>query len=109
RKVYVAGALFPTIRVPMREIAQTPSRARTAADGTETARNPTLVVYDPSGAYTDPAMSIDARQGLPRARAEWNRSREDSEELGAESSNHSKTHHTDARLADRALPVGLKP
>src|SRR5215471_14265625 len=81
RKVYVKGSLFPSVRVPVREIAQTPTRGhgRTAT----AVPNPPLVVYDPSGPYTDPDVAIDVRKGLPSVRAEWIAAREDSERLEA--------------------------
>ena len=64
RKVYVAGALHPDLRVPMREIAQTPTRHGHGPDAQEMP-NPPVHVYDTSGPYTDPAARIDVRQGLP--------------------------------------------
>jgi phosphomethylpyrimidine synthase len=57
RKVYQAGALFPDIRVPFREVAVHPS-----------ANEPPVTIYDPSGPYTDPHSKIDIEQGLPRVR-----------------------------------------
>lgn len=60
RKIYRPGVLHPDLRVPMREIALSPS-----------AEEPPLVVYDSSGAYTDPAMAIDIAKGLPRLREGW--------------------------------------
>jgi phosphomethylpyrimidine synthase len=33
--------------------------------------NPTATVYDTSGPYTDPAVEIDVREGLPRLREGW--------------------------------------
>ena len=66
RKVYVPG-LRPDIRVPMREITQSDTLAY--MDGKAGAeKNPPLFVYDTSGPYTDPAVSIDIRSGLPAAR-----------------------------------------
>lgn len=50
RKVYVTGSR-PDVRVPMREIALTPTSGRF---GTED--NPPVRVYDTSGPYTDPAI-----------------------------------------------------
>ena len=47
KKTYVAGSR-PDIRVPMREIAQTP---------TGDTPNPSVMVYDCSGPYTDPAVA----------------------------------------------------
>jgi phosphomethylpyrimidine synthase len=67
RKVYVEGS-DPSIRVPMREIAQTPTRE--AGTGTATP-NPPILVYDSSGPYTDPLAAIDVRRGLPALRQPW--------------------------------------
>ena len=60
RKIYRPGVLHPQLRVPMREIELHPSAAE-----------PPLSVYDTSGPYTDPAVTIDIDQGLPRLRAPW--------------------------------------
>ncbi|HXQ10226.1 MAG TPA: phosphomethylpyrimidine synthase ThiC [Caulobacteraceae bacterium] len=57
RKVYSDGVLFPCLRVPFREIAVHPS-----------AGEPAVVLYDPSGPYTDPGAVIDIDKGLPRPR-----------------------------------------
>ena len=57
RKVYVAGEMFPDIRVPFREVAVHPS-----------ANEPPVTMYDPSGPYTDPNATIDINAGLPRSR-----------------------------------------
>jgi phosphomethylpyrimidine synthase len=69
RKTYVAGKLFPDVRVAMREIDITPA-----------AKEPPLPVYDPSGPYTDPHAAIDIRKGLPALREAWVRARGDVEE-----------------------------
>ncbi|TLY95170.1 MAG: phosphomethylpyrimidine synthase ThiC [Gammaproteobacteria bacterium] len=60
RKVYKSGALHEGLQVPMREIALHPSAGEAP-----------LTVYDPSGPYTDPAVTIDINHGLPRTRAPW--------------------------------------
>jgi len=60
RKVYAAGAIHPDIRVPFREIALHPS-----------ANAPPVVVYDPSGPYTDETADIAIARGLPRPRDAW--------------------------------------
>jgi phosphomethylpyrimidine synthase len=69
RKVYVDGP--GGIRVPMREIALTPTRD---AAGRTTA-NPPVRVYDTSGPYTDPDAAIDLKLGLPELRGAWIRAR----------------------------------
>ncbi|MEX0643943.1 MAG: phosphomethylpyrimidine synthase, partial [Parvularculaceae bacterium] len=98
RKVYVAGELFPDIRVPVREIDLHPS-----------AEELPVPVYDPSGPYTDPAVTIDAAAGLARPRTAWIKSRggvEDYEgrDVRAEDNGGAKGAH----LA-RAFPVKNRP
>ena len=80
RKVYVTGSR-PDIRVPQREIslADTPTNM-----GGE--KNAPVIVYDTSGPYTDPAVKIDIRQGLPSVRAGWIDERGDVDLLGGVSS-----------------------
>ncbi|BCX52102.1 phosphomethylpyrimidine synthase [Comamonas testosteroni] len=64
-KSYLSGALHPQLRVPVRDIALT--------NGEQ------VSVYDTSGPYTDPAVQIDVRQGLPSVRGAWIEARGDSE------------------------------
>ncbi|MFF2888420.1 phosphomethylpyrimidine synthase ThiC [Paenibacillus sp. NPDC057967] len=66
RKVYVQGS-NPTIHVPMREIALTPSQGR---NGDELPNEP-VRVYDASGPYTDTSYEADVRAGLPKLRESW--------------------------------------
>ena len=68
KKVYQPGVLWPDIRVPFREVAVHPS-----------ANEPALTLYDPSGPYTDPTVSIDIEKGLPKTREPWVVSRGDVE------------------------------
>ncbi|MFB6364547.1 phosphomethylpyrimidine synthase ThiC [Paenibacillus elgii] len=65
RKVYIQGSRSD-IRVPMREIALSP----TVSSEGETA-NPPVRVYDSSGPYTDGDVRTDIRQGLPANRQGW--------------------------------------
>ncbi|WP_278069757.1 phosphomethylpyrimidine synthase ThiC [Brevundimonas sanguinis] len=66
RKVYVAGELFPDIRVPFREVAVHPS-----------ANEPPVTMYDSSGPYTDPSVTIDIKKGLPKVKSSWQLDRGD--------------------------------
>jgi phosphomethylpyrimidine synthase len=68
RKVYKSGSLHEGLRVPMREIELHPSAGEAP-----------LTVYDPSGPYTDPDVSIDINHGLPCPRAAWIAARGDLE------------------------------
>ncbi|WP_369060407.1 phosphomethylpyrimidine synthase ThiC [Caulobacter sp. 73W] len=70
RKVYQAGELFPDIRVPFREVAVHPS-----------ANEPPVTIYDPSGPYTDPNVTIDIEKGLARTREAWVVARGDVEQV----------------------------
>ena len=68
KKIFQAGIAFPDIRVPMRAIAVHP-----------TAGEPDVVVYDPSGPYTDPNHVTEIAEGLPRIRESWIAARGDTE------------------------------
>jgi phosphomethylpyrimidine synthase len=74
RKVHLSGNR-PDLRVPMREIAQTPTSAQLGAG-----ENPPVRVYDTSGPYTDPSIVTDIRKGLPPLRRPWILERGDTQE-----------------------------
>jgi phosphomethylpyrimidine synthase len=74
RKIHVDGRIHETVRVPMREIALTPTQTSSINED-----NPPVVVYDTSGPYTDPAASIDVRAGLQPSRLPWILERDDTE------------------------------
>ncbi|MBI3271324.1 MAG: phosphomethylpyrimidine synthase ThiC [Planctomycetes bacterium] len=99
RKAYVAGRLHPDVRVPMREVALSPTRrAGAAGAGPVTVPNAPFVVYDTSGPYTDPDLVVDLARGIAPLRAGWIRARGDSEELPRISSEYGRR-----RLAEHAL------
>src|SRR5258708_13018652 len=60
RKIFVTPDEAPDVRVPLREIMLS-----------EGSGEPNLSVYDTSGPYTDPAVTIDVNKGLPRNRTAW--------------------------------------
>ena len=97
RKVYLPGALYPFLRVPMREIAQTPTQQH-GPSSSRSLDNPPVTVYDTSGPYTDSAISIDVREGVAPLRRPWIDRRGDVEELPGISS-----HYGRLRLADPQL------
>ncbi|EPX62028.1 Hydroxymethylpyrimidine phosphate synthase ThiC [Cystobacter fuscus DSM 2262] len=98
RKVYVSGVLNPELRVPFREISQTPTRHGHGPDAKQTP-NPSVFVYDSSGPYTDPEAAIDLRRGLPPVRAEWIERRGDTRALPGISSEYGRVREADPRLA----------
>ena len=75
-RVYISGVLHPDVRVPMREISQSPTRGPN--DRVE--ENPPVRVYDCSGPWGDPAFTGTAENGLPALRAPWINARADAEE-----------------------------
>jgi phosphomethylpyrimidine synthase len=75
RRVYVDGKL-PGVRVPFREIAQSPTRS---FDGALVANSP-VRVYDTSGPWGDADVDCDVRDGVPQRRREWIIGRGDVEE-----------------------------
>jgi len=103
RKIYVEGSR-PDIRVPFREISlsDTPS-----AFGAE--KNPPVVVYDTSGPYTDPDVSIDIRNGLPALRAGWIMERGDVEQLDGPSSEFGHQRLVDPELSEMRFNLHRKP
>src|SRR4030095_12597260 len=75
RRVYINGKQ-PGVRVPFREITQTPTRN---FDGT-IIDNPDVRVYDTSGPWGDPSLHCEVTEGLPALRREWILERGDVEE-----------------------------
>jgi phosphomethylpyrimidine synthase len=103
RKIHVLGSR-PDIRVPMREIAQADTPASFGAE-----KNPALVVYDTSGPYTDPAVSIDIRKGLPALRAPWIEERADTETLAELSSAYGRQRLAEPELAGMRFDLHRLP
>jgi len=92
QKVYVQGSR-PDIRVPMREI----SLDVTPTDfGGEI--NAPVLVYDTSGPYTDPSVTIDVRKGLADVRSAWIDDRGDTELLDGLTSQFGQQRLADAEL-----------
>ena len=94
RKVYIQGSR-PDIQVPFREISLSDTPSMFGAE-----KNPPVVVYDTSGPYTDPAVKIDIRNGLPALRAKWIEERNDTEQLDGPSSAFGIERKTDPELAE---------
>jgi len=93
QKIYVQGSR-PDIRVPMREI----SLDVTPTDfGGEI--NAPVTVYDTSGPYTDPNVTIDVRKGLADVRRAWIEDRGDTEKLPGLTSEFGQRRLNDAELS----------
>jgi phosphomethylpyrimidine synthase len=97
-KLYVQGSR-PDLRVPMREIRQSPTPVEGPAGVAAAEPNAPVLVYDTSGPYTDPAVEIDVRNGLAALRGAWILERDDVEERPEPSSAHAREREGDPRLA----------
>ena len=93
RKIHVAGKL-PGVQVPFREISLSPTRD---FEGNLTANEP-VVLYDTSGPYTDPTVTIDVAKGLQPLRQDWILGRGDVEELPGATSLYRKLRERDKDL-----------
>lgn len=71
RRVYINGKIHKDIRVPFREISQSPTGGEV---------NEPLRVYDTSGLWGDESVECDTELGLPSLRSEWIKARNDTEE-----------------------------
>src|SRR2546428_2850146 len=67
KRIYVRGRLHPDIRVPMREIALSPTKLFN--DRIEV--NEPVRVYDTSGPWGDPDYQGTVEEGLPPLRRDW--------------------------------------
>lgn len=92
KKVYIKGEIHD-INVGMREVQLTD----TVIDGVRHS-NGSIRLYDTSGVYTDDAVKIDLKKGLPRLRDQWLSKRDDLQKLDDFTSVYSKL-----RLNDPAL------
>ncbi|MGH8248253.1 MAG: phosphomethylpyrimidine synthase ThiC, partial [Gammaproteobacteria bacterium] len=92
-KIYLKGSRG-NIAVPMREIALSDTPTRLGREP-----NAPVTVYDTSGPYTDPQLSVDFRTGLQAMRAVWIAERADSELLSSPSSAFRRARLSDPELA----------
>ncbi|MEQ6289953.1 phosphomethylpyrimidine synthase ThiC [Vogesella sp. GCM10023246] len=103
RKIYVEGSR-PDIRVPMREISQADTPTQFGGE-----QNPPIYVYDCSGPYSDPAVSINIQNGLAPLRAAWIAERDDTELLAGLSSDYGRQREADPKLAELRFNLTRKP
>ncbi len=112
RKIYIEGSR-PDIRVPFREVSLTDTLV---AEGSTTRReaNPPLRLFDASGVYTDPDVTIDVTRGLQPLRGAWINERQDTEALDGISSAYGRERLNDPaldalRMAKAPVPRRAKP
>src|SRR6266704_1743025 len=98
RKIFATPDAAPDLRVPLREIMLS-----------EGAGEPNLPVYDTSGPYTDPAVTIDVNTGLPRNRIAWVRERGGVEEYQGRDIKPEDSGNVGATHAAKAFTAHPKP
>uniref|UniRef100_UPI003516A8F8 phosphomethylpyrimidine synthase ThiC n=1 Tax=Hyphomonas atlantica TaxID=1280948 RepID=UPI003516A8F8 len=98
RKVYSHPADAPDIAVPHREIDLHPS-----------ANEPAVPVYDTSGPYTDPSVTIDVEKGLARDRRAWVLERGGVEEYDGRDVKPEDNGGATGKYLAREFPVKHKP
>lgn len=96
-KVYLKGERFPFIRVGMRQVEQVPSTNFVNGERVIT-ENPKVMMYDTSGPFSDPNITIDLKKGLPRMREDWIKQRGDVEQLSEITSEYGKMRRDDKSL-----------
>lgn len=69
RKIYVEGTLHKSVRVPMREVSLAPTKEGNPREA--------VTLYDTSGPYTDPTVTMSVTDGLPKMREAWIKERKD--------------------------------
>lgn len=94
-KIYVRGQLHENVNVPMRKINLDDTLDK--FNGIRTPNEPVLV-YDTSGAYTDPNVEIDVRRGLKPIRQQWIAAREDVQQLSRLSSEYGRQREENKKL-----------
>ena len=96
-KVYLSGNIYPDIRVGMQRVNLTPTV--TVEDGKRcVSPNAPVLIYDTSGPFSDPAVQVDLKKGLPRMREPWITARGDVEQLDGPTSDYGRMRRADASL-----------
>jgi phosphomethylpyrimidine synthase len=108
KKIYVPGKIHD-IKVAMREIELTDSKAMFSEGEFKKEKNAPVTVYDTSGPYTDPDAEIDVRKGLARLREQWIIDRGDVEQLPSISSEYGLARLTDPNLDELRFNHTTRP
>lgn len=107
-KIYVSGKLFPEIKVGMRKINLYPTVKIENGKRVEYPNDP-VTVYDTSGVYTDPNVTIDITKGVPRIREQWIENRKDTVVLPEITSEYGKARLADKNLDEIRFPIQHAP
>lgn len=100
RKIFIQGKIY-NIRVPMREI----ELSDTVDSKGVTTKNPPLQVYDTTGPYTDPSVTVDISKGLPGLREKWIEGRNDCIRMSTPGSEYGRKRLSDESLDEVRFPA----
>lgn len=92
------------LQVAMREVPLSPTIRNGVAHP-----NPSLLIYDTSGAHGDPNIQTDVRVGLPKLRAPWIDLRADSKPVEELGSQYTRARSRDLKQAPFAFPAPVNP
>lgn len=100
KRVYLQGSR-PDIQVAMRQILLADTMLGGTPEAPVSEPNEAVPVYDTSGPYGDPAISISVEDGLAPLRLPWILARQDTEQLTALSSRFSQQQQLEAPVPHR--------
>ena len=96
-KVYMNGTLYPFIKVGMQKVNLTPTVEIVDGEKVMTPNDP-VYIYDTSGPFSDPTISIDLKKGIERIRESWIEQRNDVEQLTELTSEYGRMRAANASL-----------
>ena len=96
-KHYIQGKQFPFIKVGMQKVNLTPTVNVVDGEKVTTPNDPVLI-YDTSGPFSDPNITIDLKKGLARMREPWILERGNVEQLPEISSEYGRMRRDDHSL-----------
>ena len=97
-KYYMQGEMFPDIKVGMQKVNLTPTVSIDDNGKKTLTENAPVFIYDTSGPFSDPNITVDLKKGIERFREKWIVGRGDVEQLPEITSEYGKM-----RLADKSL------
>lgn len=107
KKIYIKGKIHD-IQVGMRSVTLLDTITMENGKKQVEPNNP-VILYDTSGAYSNPDIPIDITKGLVRLRQEWIEKRNDTELLPSFSSNYCKERLSDSSLNKIRFPLTNLP
>lgn len=107
-KIYIPGEINK-IKVGMRKINLLDTVVANEQGEQVLKKNNPVIVYDTSGPYSDPKISINIREGLPRIREDWYSRRKDLILLNALSSEYGRERLGNEELNNIRFPKQHQP